>query len=249
MSGEEQAFRPIKRRRLSDEVTAQIRARIAAGEIGPGDKLPAERQMAERFGVSRGAVREALRSLELAGVIEMRHGVQGGAFVTHGVPGVMSDNLKDLFHLKGVTLDELTEARVWIETLVSRLACERATEDDLANLEANVDEAEALFRAGRYDDKIDVQVEFHNILARATHNPVMEMLMAALMEVMRDFSHAVGGERNDLTLKARRRFLTLLRARDGEGAAEAMRTHVEQLHRRYARAVRDRDSGSKDAMP
>lgn len=244
MIAEKDGFQPIKRRRLSDEVTAQVRAQIAAGEIRPGDKLPAERQLAERVGVSRGAVREALRSLELAGVVEMRHGVQGGAFVTHGVPGVMSDNLKDLFHLKGVTLGELTEARIWIETLVSRLACERATEEDIANLSANVDEAERLFREGRYDDKIDVNVEFHNILARSTHNPVMEMLMAALMEVMRDFAHEVGGERNDLTLRARRRFLALLRKRDADGAARAMQTHVTQLQKRYAEVVRRRETAT-----
>ncbi len=226
-------FKPIKKRRLSDEVTAQIRAGIASGEIRPGDKLPAERQMADTFAVSRGAVREALRGLERAGVVNMQHGVQGGAFVTHGDPAVMGDNLKDLVHLGGIGLGELTEARVWIETLVTRIACTRATEDDFAALAANVDEAEALLRAGRYDDKIDVNVEFHNILARATHNPVMELLMSALMEVMRGFSYQVGGERHDLTIKARRRFLRLLRKRDADGAAKAMEVHVKQLQKRY----------------
>ena len=68
-------FQPIKKRRLSDDVTAQIRQHIAAGELRPGDKLPAERDMAARFDVSRGAVREAMRGLELAGVINLRHGV------------------------------------------------------------------------------------------------------------------------------------------------------------------------------
>ena len=91
MSENPQAFKPIKKRRLSDEVTAQIRAGIAAGDIVPGDKLPAERQMADSFAVSRGAVREALRNLELAGVVNMQHGVHGGAFVTNGNPGIMGD--------------------------------------------------------------------------------------------------------------------------------------------------------------
>jgi GntR family transcriptional regulator, transcriptional repressor for pyruvate dehydrogenase complex len=236
----QQKFQPIKKRRLSDEVTAQIRARIAAGELGPGDKLPAERQMADSFAVSRGAVREGLRNLELAGVVSMQHGVHGGAFITHGDPGLMSDNLKDLFHLGGVSLSDLTEARIWIETLVSRIVCERGTEEDFSALTANVDEAEELYQQGRFDDKIDVNVEFHNILARATHNAMMVMMMGALMEVMRDFAHDTGGERHDLTIKARRKFLKLLRTRDADGAAKAMETHVRQLRDRYETVRKNR---------
>ena len=148
MVQETEAFRPIKKRRLSDEVTAQIRTGVASGKFRPGDKLPAERQMADSLSVSRGAVREALRNLELAGVIHMQYGVQGGAFATNGNPGVMVDNLKDLFQLGSVTLSQLSEARVWIETLVTQIACERATDEDLAEMKANVDEAERLFPAG-----------------------------------------------------------------------------------------------------
>jgi GntR family transcriptional regulator, transcriptional repressor for pyruvate dehydrogenase complex len=228
-----QAFKPIKKRRLSDEVTAQIRAGIAAGDIVPGDKLPAERQMADSFAVSRGAVREALRNLELAGVVSMQHGVKGGAFVSNGNPDIMGDNLKDLLHLGGISLQELTEARVWIETIVTRIVCERATDEDIDALTANVDKAEAMFKQGRFDDKIDVNVEFHNILARATKNSMMAMLMSALMEVMRSISHEVGGETHDLTIRARRKFLKLLRNRDAEGAAKAMEIHVKQLQERY----------------
>ena len=117
------------------------------------------------------------------------------------------------------------------------MACERASRDDLAALDANVDEAERLFKAGRYEDKIDVNVEFHNILARATHNPVMVMLMGALMEVMRDFAHAVGGERHDLTIRARREFLRHVRAGDAEAAEEAMARQVKDLQQRYLQVI------------
>lgn len=236
----EQDFQPIKKQRLSDEVTAQIRARIASRDLRPGDKLPAERQLADNFAVSRGAVREALRNLELAGVIHMQQGVHGGAFITHGDPGLMGDNLKDLFHLGGVSLGELTEARVWIETMVSRIVCERATAEDFAALTANVNMAEELYWQGRFDDKIDVNVEFHNILAGATHNAMMVMMMGALMEVMRDFAHKVGGERHDLTIKARRKFLELIEKRDADGAAKAMETHVRELKNRYEEVRRRR---------
>ena len=232
-----EVFQPIKRRRLSDEVTAQIRARIAAGELKPGDKLPPERELAEALQVSRGAVREAIRGLEQSGVVTLQHGVKGGAFIGTGDPASIGDSFLDMFHLGGVSLSDLTEARLWLEASVVRMACERASRDDLAALDANVDEAERLFKAGRYEDKIDVNVEFHNILARATHNPVMVMLMGALMEVMRDFAHAVGGERHDLTIRARREFLRHVRAGDAEAAEEAMARQVKDLQQRYLQVI------------
>ena len=230
MSG---TFAAIKRRRLSDEVSAQIQVRIASGELRSGDKLPPERELAASFGVSRGAVREALRTLERTGLVLLQAGSRGGAFIGEGNPGLIGDGFRNLYLLGSVSLDELTEARQWLESTVVRIAAERAAEEDLVALEANVNEAEQLFEAGRYEDKIDVHIEFHNLLAAATRNSVMVMLMAALMGVMRDFAHAVGGERNDLTIKARRRLLDCLRKRDAAGAMKAMAEHLDSLHMRY----------------
>ena len=226
-------FQAIKRRRLSDEVSAQIQVRIASGELRSGDKLPPERELAQSLGVSRGAVREALRTLERTGLISLQAGSRGGAFIGKGNPDLIGDSFRNLYQLGSVSLDVLTEARQWLESTVVRIVAKRATPGDLASLEANVDEAERLFKAKRYDEKIDVHIEFHNLLARATHNSVMIMLMGALMEVMREFAHAVGGERNDLTIKARRRLLERLRKRDAEGAAAAMVEHLDSLHERY----------------
>ncbi len=233
-------FAPIKRRRLSDEVSSQIQTRIAAGELRAGDKLPPERQLAERFGVSRGAVREALRNLERAGVVSLQAGAKGGAFIGRGDPSVIGDSFRNLYQLGGVSLDDLTEARIWLESTVVRMACERATEQDLAVLTANVDEAERLLLAKRYNDKIDVHIRFHNLLAEATHNAVMVMLMSALMDVMRDFAHAVGGERTDQTIKARRRFLAALSKRNAAAAVAEMTEHVENLQARYRTRIQGR---------
>jgi GntR family transcriptional regulator, transcriptional repressor for pyruvate dehydrogenase complex len=239
-----QAFDPIKRRRLSDQVSAQIQVGIASGELRTGDKLPPERELAESLGVSRGAVREALRTLERSGLVSLQAGSRGGAFIGQGDPGLIGDSFRNLYQLGSVSLDELTEARLWVESTVVRVVAERATKEDLATLTANVDEAERLLVAKRYDDKIDVHIEFHNLLARATHNAVMIMLMAALMEVMRDFAHALGGERNDLTIKARRKLLERLRKRDANGAVAAMSEHLKSLHLRY----RDRRPRTKRRM-
>ncbi len=237
-------FAPIRKRRLSDEVSAEIQVRIAAGELKSGDKLPPERELAQRLGVSRGAVREALRNLERTGLVSLQAGARGGAFIGEGNPDLIGDSFRHLYQLGGISLEALTEARIWLESTVVRIACGRATEQDLAALTANVDEAERLFRAKRYDDKIDVHVEFHNLLAQATHNDVMVMLMRALMDVMRDFAHAVGGERNDLTIKARRRFLAALRKRSATAAVAEMTEHLEDLQARYRARMRGPRGGA-----
>jgi len=161
-----QAFAPIKRRRLSDQVSAQIQVRIASGELRSGDKLPPERELAETFGVSRGAVREALRSLERSGLVSLQAGARGGAFIGEGDPSLIGDSFRNLYQLGSVSLDELTEARLWLASTAVRIDCARATEADLDRLTANVDEAEELIKAGRFEQKIDVQIEFHNLLAR-----------------------------------------------------------------------------------
>ena len=235
-----QAFVPIKHRRLSDQVSAQIQVRIASGELRSGDKLPPEREMAETFGVSRGAVREALRNLERTGLVSLQAGARGGAFIGEGDPSLIGDSFRNLYQLGSVSLDELTEARLWLASTVVRIACTRATDSDLDTLTANVDEAENLIKAGRYEEKIDVQIEFHNLLARTTRNAVMAMLMGAVMEVMRDFAHAAGGERHDLTIKARRRLLDALRKRDPDEAVTAMTEHLEDLRLRYRDRLRPR---------
>lgn len=235
-------FETIKRRRLSDEVSAQIQGRIASGELRSGDRLPPERELAARFGVSRGAVREALRTLERTGLVALHAGSRGGAFIGQGNPDLIGDSFRSLCQLGSVSLDDLTEARQWLQSTVVRMVAERATAQDLAALEDNVDRAERLFKAGRYDDKIDVHIAFHNLLARATGNSVVVMLMGALMEVMRDFAHAVGGERNDLTIKARRRLLDCLRKHDPDGAAAALAEHLDSLHQRYRNRARPRRS-------
>ena len=161
-----QAFVPIKHRRLSDQVSEQIQGRIASGELRSGDKLPPERELAETFGVSRGAVREALRSLERSGLVSLQAGARGGAFIGEGDPSLIGDSFRNLYQLGSVSLDELTEARLWLASTVVRIACARATDSDLDALAANVDEAEELIKAGRFEEKIDVQIEFHNLLAR-----------------------------------------------------------------------------------
>jgi GntR family transcriptional repressor for pyruvate dehydrogenase complex len=231
-------FRPVQARRISDEIGEQIRQKLLSEQLKPGDKLPAERELAIQLGVSRNTVREALRSLEIAGLLTMQKGAHGGAFIGYGDTDAIASSLRILFHLRGLTIDQLTEARIWIGEIITREACERATEEDFALLEENIAAAEAAYERGDLEAKLGYQIEFHNILARATKNPVISLVMQSLLEIMHNFAAAVGPEENDIALVARRRLMPLLRARRTKEAIKQMTSHLEALRDRYVKVVR-----------
>ena len=227
------AFQAITPHRAFEDIAGQIRRQVASGHLRPGDRLPPEREMAALFQVSRNTLREALRALEIAGMIESRKGANGGAFVLPGNSGVVVRGLTDLYHLGAITPEHLTEARIWLSELVVRVVCERATEDDLQALEANVSEAALADADDRFEDRQRLHRQFHLILAKATRNPIIEITMEGVMELMGLFVARIGPSENAFTLPSRRRLLSCLRARDAEGAAQEMAQFLERMQSRY----------------
>lgn len=226
-------FSPITPQRAFEEIAAQIRELVASGKLRPGDRLPAERGLSARFNVSRNTLREALRALELSGMIELRKGATGGAFVLPGSSGVIVNGLRDLYHLGAITPQHLTEARIWLSATVVRVACERLTEEDLQALEANVEAAVRAQKAGNFEARADLHREFHNLLAAATRNPIIQVTMEGVMEVMRQFVKGIGPSENPYTLPSRRRLLKHLRARDADAAVLEMTKFLQRLEVKY----------------
>lgn len=240
-----QRFRPVRARRTFEEIAAQIRDQINSGACKPGDRLPDAPVLAAQFKVGRSAVREAIRALEIAGVVSLRKGANGGAFIRQGGdPRVVTEGFNDMLRLGGITLDHVTEARLWAEDAAIRSACARLTDAEIAELEANVAQASRCFAAGDLETKAALNMEFHNILARATGNPIMTAIIAALMDIVGQIVVRVGPERNDLTLQSRRRLLRHLRARDAEAAAAEMAYQIRGLHERYLAVAQSRRSAS-----
>jgi GntR family transcriptional repressor for pyruvate dehydrogenase complex len=226
-------FAPITPQRAFEEIAAQIRELVASGKLKPGDRLPAERGLSAKFNVSRNTLREALRALELSGMIELRKGATGGAFVLPGSSGVIVNGLRDLYHLGAITPQHLTEARIWLSAIVVRVACERLTEEDLQALEANVEAAVQAQKAGNFEARADLHREFHNLLAAATRNPIIQVTMEGVMEVMRQFVKGIGPSENPYTLPSRRRLLKHLRARDADAAVLEMTKFLQRLEVKY----------------
>lgn len=225
------SFRPVETRRAFEEIAAQIRGQLARQRLRAGDRLPAERDLATQFGVSRNTLREALRSLEIAGLLELKKGATGGAFIREGGGEAAIAGLADLYHLGTIRPEHLTEARLLIGTEVARLACARRKAEDLAALRKNVEAAEAATAEGDVERRAAVNYEFHRLLARAAQNPVLTILTDALMEMTRHFVEKVGYMPNRYVMPSRRRLLDCLQRRDGEAAAREMATMLKRLQR------------------
>ena len=226
-------FNAITPQRAFEEIADQIRALVAQGQLRPGDRLPPERELAGAFQVSRNTLREALRALELAGMIESRKGAAGGAFVRPGNAQVVAGGMRDLYHLGAITPEHLTEARIWLSEMVVRVVCARGTEADFAALQANVEAMRAADAAGDFDERQRLNREFHLILARATRNPIVVVTMEGVMAVLGRFIEQIGPGSNPFTLPSRERFMRHLRARDATAAVAEMTRFLARMQRSY----------------
>ncbi len=219
--------------RAYEEIAALIRSELAAGHLGVGSRLPSERALAEQFGVSRNTLREALRSLEHAGLVQLHKGAQGGAFIAQRSGQAIATGLQDLFSLGAIQPAQLTEARIWLEAVVVREACRRATPDDIEHLRRNVDETAAAMAAGDFPRRAEKNIEFHRILARMTGNPIMVVVVNGVLDVLREFIRTIGEYPNHHVLPSRRRFIADLERGDADAAVAEMEASLKRLQRSY----------------
>jgi GntR family transcriptional regulator, transcriptional repressor for pyruvate dehydrogenase complex len=224
---EPELFSRVSVGRISEIIVDQIRLLMRQGQLKPGDRLPPERDLCERFGVSRVTVREALRMLESAGLVEIRVGARGGAFVTAPSSNRVGEGLADLLTLSVISAADVTEVRMILEVGIVPLVCERATEDDLTALEKICERAEAALRHGGYT--MDISMEFHSRVAQSTHNPAVEMMVESFRgPILMSLKEAreVAPEMGGLGTKEHERFIEAVRRRDSDDAARIMREHL-----------------------
>ncbi len=224
-------FEPMPAARTSAAIVSQIRNLIRSGRLPIGSRLPAERELCGHLGVSRLSLREALRVLESNGLVEIRLGSHGGAFVTTPTTGSAGQGITDLLSTSGLSAVNVTEARTLFELgVVLPLAGERATETDLRELRALCDEEERGRNQGTYG--VAVSFEFHLRLAMASHNPAVSMIMEsfreAIMMSMREAHHE-----GNQGAEEHRGVVDAIERGDSESAKRIMAEHL----RRTADAV------------
>ena len=175
-------FKTVKQNKAYQDVVEQIQEAIMEGTLKPGRQLPAERELKEQFGISRGTLREALRVLEQKGLIEIRTGVAGGSIVREVNSENLSDNLGLLIRNRAVSLRDLAEFREGLEGGVAALAAQRATEQDRLVMEGLLDEAGGYLKEGRkgWDSFVRTDEQIHLALARISGNPLFIAVLTSV---------------------------------------------------------------------
>jgi GntR family transcriptional repressor for pyruvate dehydrogenase complex len=228
-------FAKVTRRRVFEEICDQIRRRMARGDYRPGDKLPTERELAAEFGVGRPAVREALRTLENSGVLELRKGLKGGAFVRQGDPALLTQSIHDLMNLGHLSLESLMEARIVLSAAVLKMACERGTEEEFDAVEQNIDVSEQLETYGDLRERVLAGTEFFRLIAAAAHNDALTLLIDSLSVIVR---HVVLQSRPPSTAQVvlRRQILAAMRKRDAATAQARLHEFFTAIQAEFLRA-------------
>ncbi len=234
------AFAPIRLPRISETIGERVRQQIASGDLRPGDRLPTERDLAAMLAVSRMAVREGLRNLEVSGLIVLRKGRHGGAFVSDDSAKLVTQSIRDMIDLGRASLPMLTETRRHVMAAVVRLACQRAGTAHFAALEANLATTRALTAEGRFAERTWTAIEFNRLLAEATGNHILCAIVAALSEVLRQFVELAGRQPHDRVLETRRQLIDQLKAGDADAAAATMSHYLDGLEQHLMRTLPSR---------
>ena len=226
--GDEPVYKVVRTSRLYEQIVQQIEESILKGSLKTGDQLPAERDLAQRFGVSRTAVREAVKALREKGLVEAYSG--RGTFITDGTSQAVRQSL-DLMVKIGQPEGSryLAELRAILEPEIAALAAARAQESDLSTMREAV---VVMDRAGRDPDAyIEADLDFHLSLAEAAANPLILSLIDSIVGLLREqrmkiFKVEGGPERGQFHHK---RILEAMEQRDPEKARDAMRAHLDQV--------------------
>lgn len=182
-------FNPITTVRVSSIIVERVRTLIRAGKLQPGDKLPTEKELCSSFGIGRATVRDALRVLETLGLIEIKVGSRGGAFVTAPSTLHIASGISDMIASSTLSAAEVREARLSFEVGLLDLVCERVTERDLQDLDAICDEAKRAVHEGDYT--LELSLQFHRALAHCAHNRALDMIVDTFQASLEMFERPI----------------------------------------------------------
>ena len=237
------SLEPVRSTRIYEEIVRQIRLLIADGHLKSGDRLPPERDLAERFRVSRTSVREAMRALESRGLIGIRPGE--GAFVREVSVETLVEPLALVILAQRETIADLYEARRLLEPAIAGLAARRASPEEIADMTRILDEQSAEVAAGRTGLAQDAA--FHQALALSTHNRAITRIVTTLVDLLaqiREESLSQPG-RPVRSHDDHRHVLAAVEAHDARKAEQAMLAHIVGVER----LVVGRDDDRPDRAP
>ncbi|WP_026478938.1 FadR/GntR family transcriptional regulator [Alkaliphilus transvaalensis] len=234
-------FSPIKSTKVYEQVIHQIQSMIANGDLKSGDKLPSERQLAEELGVSRTSVREALRALQIIGLIEVRQG--DGNFIKESFDTCLFEPLSVMFMLHQSKPQEIVDLRRIIEVETATLAAKRITDEEIEELRGIIQELTILSEAEDEKNSVKVDKEFHYKIARASKNMILLNILNVISALMDSFIEDARGmilvnqKNKSILIKQHQKIFYAIEKRDPKEAAEAMGVHMDLIIEGYLNHV------------
>ena len=222
------SFIPIKQSKATEEVLAQLKEAILRGVFKEGNKLPSERELTEQFNVSRGVVREAIRALQVTGMVEIKQGPLGGAFVKEISFGLLDTGFSDLYFSNRLTITEVVRVRQFIEPEVARLAALNINDEYRKKLETALQQEHEPFNSP--DELMKKLTTVHYILAEMCGNRLFEGMIIAIISLTRRIIRAQledllilhkAGDHDDI--------VRAVLAGDPEAARKAMAIHSQNF--------------------
>lgn len=221
-------FRSASHDKMSTHIIRQVREAILKGQLKPGQCLPPEKDLITQFGVSKHTLREALRSLEAMGFIEIKRGAGGGPVVSEVDMETTRDSIANFLHFQNVSVKDLSEVRKIIEPYLARLAAERFSAQEIEKLEEIHRKCRKIFTKKKSVVGAKEEVEFHVFLAQASRNPVMVMILDFVNSMLTDLkTHIKPGEDfSQHVLDSHQEIFDAIKAGDSDAAEKAMFNHI-----------------------
>lgn len=219
-------FEEVKRGRVSDDVLRQIKKSIIEGTYKPGDKLPSEKVLMETFNVSRGSLREALRTLEELGFIIIKSGVLGGAYVLGKGIQSFAKNLYDIILMEHISFEEILQLRLIVEPGLAGLAAKHRTKADIKMIEQTITTRQNALQVEKIP--VVVKIDFHQAVAHASGNRMGSLIVDAIALVSQDeFSRiSLSLEDHKAILSFHKKILDCIKNQDEQKALRLMHEHV-----------------------
>lgn len=214
---------------IQNAIISQIRELINYKNLEPGDKLPSERMLAEKFGVSRGNVREAIQKLEFYGLLYSKP--QSGTFVAEIGQIAMNGIMEDILRLEEPDFKSLVETRILLELKTVRLAAQRRTEKDLKNMEEALEAYSKKVLNG--EDAVQEDLLFHLSIAKASGNSTMNTLMLIITpEIITNFEkyHVCDKNQAFTGIQEHQEIFDAIKAQNTQLAKEKMKIHFKMLY-------------------
>lgn len=237
-------FECARTHKVSQNIINQIRKAIFNGVLKPGDKLPSDKELIDNFGVSKGSLREALRSLEVMGLLEIRKGALGGAFVSEVNIEKAKEGFSNFLVFRNLSLKDLFDVRLILESHVAEDAASTITAHDLKRLEKILQETRDALENDLPLNFREKEIAFHLIIASATQNPLLIFILDFVEHLLLDAKAILGPDRHFSmkVLKAHERIYRALSERDADGAKNAIVKDIREVQRALVRFQKEKSA-------